>query len=96
MCAMTRHYELSNQDWEKLKPFFAYEDTRKRGRPGKDSREMFNAILWVLGSGLPWRELPDRYGKWSTVYKRYIKWKNSGLLTQALNTLDQIEQVRCG
>lgn len=88
MCAMNRQYELRNQQWERIKPYFTPERQQRRGRPAKDSRQMINAILWVLGTGLPWRELPERYGEWSTVYKRYVKWKRSGLLERIFNELE--------
>lgn len=52
----------------------------KRGRPAKyDNRRIINGILWLAGSGTPWRELPERCGKWQTVSARFRLWKQRGI-----------------
>ena len=61
----------------------------KRGRPAKiDNRSAMNGILWIVRGGATWRELPERYGSWQTVYTRFRKWKDMGVFEaffQALN-----------
>ena len=59
----------------------------KTGRPGKDSRLIFNAILWIVCSGAPWRDLPERFGSWKTVYSRFCKWRNEGTLFRVFEDL---------
>ena len=54
----------------------------KTGRPGKDLRLMFNAVLWIACSGAPWRDLPERFGSWKTVYSRFCKWRDEGTQTR--------------
>jgi transposase len=49
------------------------------GRPGKDLRTLVNGILWILRTGAPWRDLPERYGKWKTVYSRFLRWQQAGV-----------------
>lgn len=84
----TRRYELSDEQWEQIKELFPAYTT---GRPSKRSnREMFNAMLWIARSGAPWRDLPERYGFWKTVYARFCKWRNDGTLVLIFQTL-QIE-----
>ena len=70
---MQRRYEISDEQWERIKEMFP---RAKTGRPGKDSRLIFNAILWIVCSGAPWRDLPERFGSWKTVYSRFCKWRD--------------------
>ena len=58
-------YELSDGHWNLIKGLFP-----KQGRGGRwnDHRTMLNGMLWILRSGAPWRDLPERYGKWKSVY----------------------------
>ena len=59
----------------------------KTGRPGKDLRLMFNAVLWIACSGAPWRDLPERFGSWKTVYSRFCKWRDEGTLLKIFEHL---------
>jgi putative transposase len=49
------------------------------GRKGKDNRSFVNGVLWVLRSGARWEDLPERYGKYKTVHKRFMRWARSGV-----------------
>ena len=81
---MERH-ELTDQQWELLAPFFPTQ--RKRGGQWKDDRTILNGIFWRLNTGAPWRDLPERYGKWKTVHDRFSKLRKSGLLDRILEAL---------
>ena len=48
---------------------------------------MVNAILWRLATGVPWRDLPERYGPWRTVYSRFRRWQRAGVWDRALAAL---------
>ena len=48
---------------------------------------MVNAILWRLRTGTPWRDLPERYGPWQTVYSRFRRWQRAGVWTRVLAIL---------
>ncbi len=77
-------YELKDHQWEQIKGLFT---PARTGRPGKDNRMMFNAILWIARTGAPWRQLPERYGPWKTVYSRFCKWRGDGTLQMIFETL---------
>lgn len=62
----------------------------KGGRPYLEHRMVINGIFWVLCSGAPWRDLPERYGSWKTVYNRFNRWSKSGLINIIFNKLLQI------
>ncbi|MBB4189871.1 putative transposase [Sinorhizobium terangae] len=49
------------------------------GRTGGDNRLFVNGCLWVLRSGAHWRDLPERYGKWKTVHRRFSRWCHAGV-----------------
>src|SRR5262245_14198925 len=84
---MKRH-ELSDRQWEFLTPFFPRRP-RKRGGQWKDDRLMLNGILWRLNTGAPWRDLPERFGPWQTVYDRCSKIRRSGLLDRIIERLQR-------
>lgn len=57
------------------------------GRPRRSDRLVLNGILWILCSGAAWRDLPERYGSWKTVYRRFRQWEASGLFDRILERL---------
>jgi len=85
---MRRRYELSNRQWERLAPLLP--DPRHHGgagRPWRGHRQVLNGILWVLHSGAPWRDVPERYGPWQTVYERFSRWRRDGTWLKVLRHL---------
>lgn len=71
-------YELTDEQWDKIESLFP---TYTRERPARhDNRKMLNAILWINRTGAPWRDLPERYGSWKTVYTRLTRWAHDGVL----------------
>jgi transposase len=77
-------YELTDDEWELLKGLFP---SQKRGGKWNDHRVTLNGMLWILRSGAPWRDLPDRYGKWKSVYHRFNRWRREGLFDRILKAL---------
>ena len=80
MSTIKRRYEISDEDWNRVKEMLPPERTGKRGRPCSiDNRLALNAMLWINRSGAAWRDLPERYGKWQTFYDRFCKWSKTGV-----------------
>src|SRR5688572_18489062 len=71
-----RRYELADEQWELIVDLFPPE--QGRGRPWRGHRAMVNAMLWILNSGSPWRDLPERYGPWQTAYNRSNRGRKAG------------------
>ncbi len=83
---MERH-ELSDTQWARLAPLLPSQRRSGRGRPDKDHRTIVNAILWRLATGVPWRDLPEQYGSWRTVYSRFRRWQHAGVWERVLTAL---------
>ena len=81
-----KRYELSDEQWGLLAPFFPPRP-RKRGGQWRDDRTLLNGIFWRLHTGAPWRDLPRRYGPWQTVDHRFNTMRQSGLLDRILQRL---------
>lgn len=87
-------YELSDQQWARIAPLFRRPRAHpgKAGRPPNDHRPVVNGILWILHTGAPWRDLPERYGPWQTVFYRFNGWRGDGtwsrIVTSLLDELD--------
>ena len=62
---MAKRYELSEEAWDVVSDLFI--ETHGRGRPRLSDRLMLDGVLWVLCSGAAWRDMPERFGPWSTV-----------------------------
>ena len=78
---MRRRHELSETEWMRLQPLLP---PRKAGKRRKDDRLIINAILWKLATGAPWRDLPERYGPWQSVYTRFRRWTLVGVWDRLL------------
>ena len=73
MSGMSRH-DISDEKWAIIGPMLVKPRTETRGRKRKDDRLMFNAILWLMKTGAPWRDLHPEFGPWKTVHKRFLQW----------------------
>ncbi len=89
---MTRG-DLTDHEWQQLEPLLPPQKTGKKGNPYKDHRTVINGILWVLRTGAPWRDIPERYGPWATCSTRFHRWTKKGIWQKALQALQaQAEQ----
>jgi transposase len=80
--------DLTNAQWERLQPLLPPQKP-KTGRPAVDHRRVLNGMLWVLRTGAPWHDLPERYGPWRTVASRFYRWQRAGVFQQLFDTLKQ-------
>ena len=84
-----RRYELPDEEWGRLKGYFPEREAGQKGRPRNEDRPILNGILWIVRSGAAWRDLPERYGAWSTVYSRFVQWQEEGLFDKILKELSE-------
>ena len=81
-----RRHEISDECWNRIKDMLP-------GRPGqqgwiaKDNRLFLNAVLWIAKTGAPWRDLPEHFGKWNSVWKRFDRWSYKGVWQQVFEAL---------
>ena len=87
MTTTRRRYEISDDEWERVKDLLPPERTGKPGRPSGDNRTALNGILWIARSGAPWRDLPERYGSWSSLYDRFSRWSDLGVFEKVFDIL---------
>ena len=76
-------FDLSDEDWALLEPLLP--KSRKSARV--DDRKIMNAIFYVLRTGMPWRDLPARYGPYTTAYNRFNRWSRRGIWKRIFDTL---------
>jgi len=81
-----KRYELSDAQWDRISPLLPGK-VSDPGRTGGDNRLFVNGVLWVLRSGAHWRDLPERYGKWKTLHKRFTRWARAGVWEQVFASL---------
>ena len=76
-------FDLSDEEWALLEPLFP--KNRKSARV--DDRRILNAIFYVLRTGMPWRDLPERYGPYTTAYNRFNRWSRRGIWKRIFDEL---------
>jgi transposase len=69
-------YDLTDFEWRVIAPLLP---NKPRGVPRVDDRRVLNGIFWVLRSGAPWRDLPERFGPRTTCYNRFVRWRKAGV-----------------
>ncbi len=79
-------YELSEAQWRRLEPLLP-DRSGTVGRPAEDNRRFVNGVLWVIRSGMRWADLPERYGKYKSVHKRFIRWAEAGVWDRLFDDL---------
>jgi transposase len=81
--------DLTDAQWTILGPLLPKPRLRRdrRGRPWRDPRDVLNGILWILRTGAPWKDLPDRYPSYQTCHRRFQAWVRAGTLRRVLKTL---------
>jgi len=82
---MKRH-ALTDEQWEMVEPLVP-QSTARTGRPAKDRRLMLDGIFWILATGAPWRDLPERFGSCKTVHRYFCNWRKSGVFAAIIEAL---------
>lgn len=87
---MHGRWEVSDEQWALLEPILRPQRRPDgKGRPPKDPRTVLNGVLWILGTGAQWRELPKKYPPYQTCHRRFQQWVRSGALAKTLRKLAQ-------
>ena len=77
-------YDLTDFEWRVIEPLLP---NKPRGVPRVDDRRTLNGIFWVLRSGAPWRDLPERYGPRTTCYNRFVRWRKAGIWDRLMDAI---------
>ena len=77
-------YDLTDFEWRVIEPRLP---NKPRGVPRDDDRRVLNGIFWVLRSGAPWRDLPERYGPRTTCYNRFVRWRKAPVWDRMMDRL---------
>ncbi len=90
--------DLTKEQWELVAPHIPEPKAKpgESGRPPRDSRDVLNGILWILRTGAPWKDLPERYPPKSTCHRRFQEWRASGVFSEILTTLAEDLRERGG
>ena len=89
---------LTDEQWARLEPLLPEPLKRAegRGRPWRQAREVLDGVLWVLRTGAPWRDLPERYPPYQTCHRRFQRWVKEGVLSRVLEALAEDLEARGG
>ena len=81
--------KINKKQYQKIEPLLP----KPRGNFVVEHLKVLNAILYVAENGCKWRALPRRYGHWNTVYRRFRRWAENGVLSQVLEVLQKEELI---
>ena len=85
-----RRHELSDDQWEKIEPLLPGR-VGDPGRTAADNRLFVNAVLFFAKTGVPWRDLPVRFGKWNSIWRRFDRWCAAGVWPELAAVLGEPE-----
>jgi transposase len=78
---------LTDEQWARIASLLPGK-AGDRGRTGRDNRLFLEAVLWIARTGCPWRDLPERFGCWNSVYRRFRRWASKGVFEAIFATLE--------
>jgi transposase len=90
---MVRRHELSDAAWARIEPLLPGDPPR--GGRWRDHRQVVNGIVWKIRTGADWRDVPERYGPWQTLYQRFRRWSADGTWDRLLEQV-QIDDDDAG
>ena len=83
-----RRYEITDAQYARIEHLLAGKPGDV-GRSAANNREFLNAVLWIARSGAPWRDLPERFGNWNSVYQRFRRWARTGVWQRIFEQLQE-------
>ena len=81
-----RRFELSDERWERVKGLLPG-NPGSPGRSAGDNRLFLDGVLWIARTGAPWRDLPERFGPWNSVFQRFNRWAKRGVWLRLFDAL---------
>ena len=88
MAKENRRHDISDRMWELLEPHLPGR-RGAWGRVAQDNRRFINAVIWILRTGAPWRDLPPEYGDWKNTHRRFCRWRDKGIWAKLFNMFVQ-------
>jgi transposase len=76
--ALRERLILKDAQWDRMSPHIIG-DERSRGTSGRDNRLFVEAVLWIVRTGAPWRDLPEAFGHWNSIFRRFSRWSAKGV-----------------
>ena len=91
--ATVKRHEITDEQWVRIYPLLP--SNKRPGRPGGDLRVFLNAVVWISKTGSPWRDLPERFGKWNIIYQRFSAWCDKNYFYNIFKSLQEpdLEEV---
>jgi transposase len=77
-------YDLTDFEWSVIEPLLPMD---RRGPKPKNNRQVLNGIFWVLRAGAPWRDMPERYGPYTSAYNRFNRWRKAGIWDRLMDAI---------
>jgi putative transposase len=77
---------LEDHQWDRIAPHLAGK-AGDRGVTAKDNRLFVEAVLWIVRTSSPWRDLPPAFGRWNSVFQRFSRWSKDGVWWSLFNAL---------
>jgi transposase len=78
-----RRHEIDDDQWSKIKSLLPGK-VGDPGRTAENNRLFINGVLWIARTGAPWRDLPERFGEWNSVFQRFNRWCKRGVWQRVL------------
>ncbi len=77
-------YDLTDFEWSVIEPLMPMD---RRGPKPQNNRQILNGMFYILRTGSPWRDLPERYGPYTTVYNRFNRWRKAGIWDRFMDAI---------
>lgn len=91
---MSRYKGLADSEWQEIERYMPKENDKSYGFQRKVSnRQIVEAILYRYRTGIPWRDLPEQFGKWNTIYVAYMRWCKAGVIDNLLKIINKLRGV---
>ena len=87
---MSKRHTLTDEQWDRIKDLVPGKDGDP-GRSGASNRLFIDAVLYVLKTGVPWRDLPERFGNWNSVWRRFDRWSENGIWKRIVKELSELD-----